>query len=52
MKDLLYKDNVYYVRAAGDGIDAELLFLQENYKPDAQVRVVDSIEGCNVYEFY
>lgn len=52
MEDLLYKENVYYVKAAGDGIDSELLFLKQNYKFDAQVRIEDCVDGYNIYKFY
>ena len=52
MEDLLYKENVYYVKAAGDGIDSELLFLKQNYKFDAQVRIEDCVDGYNINKFY
>lgn len=46
----LLKDNVYLVDA--DYTDVKLEYLREHYDPNVEVRLVDSIEGYNIWKFY
>ena len=49
IKDLLYKDNVYYV--VNRDINSLIIFLQENYEEGCTVEVVEQIGSCYVLKF-
>lgn len=52
MKEMLYEDNIYYVKRANDSIEGELLYFIENYDKNAAVKKVEDYNGYSTYKFY
>lgn len=52
MKDMLYEDNIYYVKRATDSVDGELLYFHENYDKNAVVEKIEDFNGYSIYKFY
>lgn len=52
MKDQIYKDNIYFVKSFDIGVDCELLYLQENYNKNVDVRLVERYNKYGIYKFF